>query len=144
MFKHLLIPTDGSEISQAAVRKGVELAQDLGARVTFVTASWPFDVLSLDPLVAVPVETQYLEAAERAARNRLQAASDYAAARGVQARSAHIYAEPWRAIVETAQENGCDLIFMASHGRKGVAAMVLGSTTVKVLAHSKIPVLAWR
>jgi nucleotide-binding universal stress UspA family protein len=146
MFRHLLIPTDGSEAAQKAVRAGIDLAEALKAAVTLVTVSKPWRIASLDPLVASATDEQsYLKDSTRLARERLKAGEDYALAKRVKVRSVHVYEEHvWKAIIEEARANVCDLIFMASHGRKGTLALVLGSETAKVLVHSTLPVLVYR
>jgi nucleotide-binding universal stress UspA family protein len=142
VFRHLLIPTDGSERAQKAVRAGVALAVTLAARVTLVTVSAPYASLDIDPLP--PAESDYLVLTERAAGARLRDAETYALARGVAVRSMHVYDEPWRAIVQAAQQEHCDLICMASHGRSGAVALVAGSQTRKVLTYATMPVLVIR
>ncbi len=149
MYKHILIPTDGSERSGKAVEQGIELARQLGARVTFLTVTRALHALAGEPemIGAMDVEArkyvhQFMTADARA---RLDAAMEFADTAGVKADMVsvehdHIY----QAVIETADRNGCDLILMASHGRGGISAVLLGSETVKVLTHSTIPVLVYR
>lgn len=145
MYKHILIPTDGSELSEKAIRDGVDFAKSIKAHVTFVTASPPFKVFATDPLVVTDTADTYAQDAENAARLRFRDATEYARRKGVTANAQHVFAEhPFEAIIGAAKENQCDLIFMASHGRKGVKGLVLGSETNKVLTHSKIPVQVCR
>lgn len=145
MYKHILIPTDGSELSQKAIREGINLAKSINAQVTLLTTSPPFTVFSTDPLCVVDTPQTYEHDVERRARKRLAVGEDYAKKKGVSAISQHVYAEhPYEAIIEAAPKNQCDLILMASHGRRGLSAIVLGSETNKVLTHSKIPVLVCR
>lgn len=145
MYKHILIPTDGSELSQKAVHSGVDFASEVNAQVTFLTASPPFKVFATDPLVVTDTAQTYEIDAEKVAQNRFKEASEYARQKGVKATAEHVYAEhPFEAIIDAAKKDKCDLVFMASHGRKGVKGVVLGSETNKVLTHSSIPVLVCR
>ena len=146
-YKHVLIPTDGSPASTRAAKAGVELARAVGARVTaFFAAPAPTPVIydGLLPVGYVPPD-QHAMLIERAARKYLGAIEAEAKAAGVPCESLHVTSDfPADAILETAKRRKCDLIFMASHGRHGLSAMLLGSETQKVLAHSKIPVVVYR
>jgi len=145
MYKHILIPTDGSELSDKAVREGIDLAMSVKARVTVFTASPPFRAFATDATVSVDTRDTYTAGAEERAAARLKAGLDYANAKGVQARVQHVFAErPYEAIIAAASKEGCDLVCMASHGRKGIAGLLVGSETNKVLTHSKVPVLVCR
>lgn len=147
MFKHILIPTDGSDLSARAVQAGVELAARLGARVTGLHAAPPAtpivygDVL---PAGYVPPE-QHQALIEAASRRHLGAIEQAARSARVPFDGVSITSDyPADAIVETARERGCDLVFMASHGRRGLKGLLLGSETQKVLVHARIPVLVYR
>jgi nucleotide-binding universal stress UspA family protein len=145
MYRHILIPTDGYALSAEAVTHGVELAREMGAEVTILTVTEPFHVFSfgVDQLEDTPAE--YRRHMEQRAARTLEEASKAAAAAGVTHEKIHVEEdEPYRAIIRVAEGRGCDLIVMASHGRRGVSALVLGSETVKVLTHSTIPVLVYR
>jgi len=145
MYKHLLIPTDGSELSGAAVREGMRLARAIGARVTVLTVTPPFHAATLDAAMLTSVPEHYDEDCKAAAERYLRVAKEAAANADVRGDYLHVVSDyPYEAIVDTAGRAGCDLIFMASHGRRGVAALLLGSETTKVLTHSKIPVLVCR
>jgi len=145
MYKNVLIPTDGSELSSRAVRYGVGLAKILGARVTAVTVTEPFHGLSLQPLTLIDTHEEYDERARKLADQIIGEFKAIAAEAGVQREGVHVeHARPYEAILKAAQARDCDLIVMASHGRSGVAALVLGSETLKVLTHSTIPVLVYR
>jgi nucleotide-binding universal stress UspA family protein len=145
MYKHLLIPTDGSPLAEEAVKQGLTLAKTLDAKVTVLTVVPPFHVLAVEPLMLTDTREQYDEDIVRMVERRLVFPREAARVAGVVYEDAHVVAEhPWAAIVETAETRGCDLIVMASHGRKGVSALVLGSETTKVLTHSKIPTLVCR
>jgi len=145
MYKHILIPTDGSDLSGLAVREGVRLAKTLGARVTALTVSSPFHTIALDPVMLTYTPAQYRKDCEAAAAQYLGVATQAAQAAGVPCEAVHVVEDhPYQAIIDTARGKGCDLIFMASHGRKGMPSLLLGSETTKVLTHSKIPVLVCR
>ncbi len=145
MFRHILLPTDGSALSHTAVQNGIRLARSLGARTTglFVVPN----TFRLYDGGDSPVEfREQLEARWRdLAEKTLEAARATAAAEGVACETlVATNDQPWRAIIDTAAGRGCDLILMASHGRRGVSALLLGSETQKVLTHSSIPVLVFR
>ena len=145
MYNHILIPTDGSALSGEAVTYGVRLAKAVGAKVSLLTATEPFHLFSLevDQLEDTPDEYQR-HTGERAARI-LASGAAIAAGEGVVPDKIHVKADhPYQAIIAAAEDKGCDLIVMASHGRRGVSALVLGSETMKVLTHSSVPVLVYR
>jgi nucleotide-binding universal stress UspA family protein len=145
MFKKILIPTDGSELSQKALTSGIAFARSCGAPLTVLTSTVPFQVVAIEPMMVSYNKEQYTADAEKAARKILAEAEAAARAVDLRCETVHVFAEhPYQAIIETAQARGCDLILMASHGRKGVAAALLGSETQKVLTHCKLPVLVWR
>ena len=145
MYKHLLVPTDGSPLSDYAVDQALALAKALGARVTLFTAIEPFHVIAYVPEQVVELRSTYDEHARKAADQRLASAEAKSAAAGVVFASEVAKSEdPHEAIIATAREKGCDLIAMASHGRRGIKALVLGSVTAKVLTHSQVPVLVYR
>lgn len=145
MYKHILIATDGSPLSEDAVRHGLGLARALNSKVTVLTVMPPFHVVALEPAMVTATREQYDTDLAAVAGQRLGFPQEEARRAGVACQTVHIIAEhPWAAIVETAAARGCDLIVMASHGRKGVSALVLGSETTKVLTHTKIPTLVCR
>ena len=145
MYKHILIPTDGSELSRKAIRDGVDFAKSINAQVTFLTALPPFKIFTSEPMMVTDTKETYMQDAEKMAEERFKEAKAYASANGVTAVARHVYAEhPFEAIIDAAKEGKCDMIFMASHGRKGIKGFVLGSETNKVLTHSKIPVQVCR
>lgn len=149
MYAKILIPTDGSPLAEQAVDRGVELARALGAAVTVMTVVEPFHVVSY-ALTGEAAQLQaniraYEKQAEGHAASVLDAAATKADALGVTVTTLSVQSDhPSEAIIRTAEELGCDLIVMASHGRRGMAALVLGSQTTKVLTHSKVPVLVLR
>ena len=134
MFKNILIATDGSELAWKAVEHGIALAKSINAKVTVVTVSLPFHIFTLDPLVVEDTADQYKRRTQEHAAKLLSGIANAAKAAGVACDTVQVEHEhPYRTIIDTAASRGCDLITMASHGRRGVAALVLGSVTVKVL-----------
>ncbi|MBI2748819.1 MAG: universal stress protein [Burkholderiales bacterium] len=145
MFKHILIPTDGSDLSNQAIAQGVKLAKEINARVTGLTVTMPFHFFALDGLQISDTAEQYAKDTKVLAQRNLQVIRDAASAAGVACELMHRVSEhPYEEIVKAAQEQGCDVIFQASHGRRGMQALVMGSETHKVLTHTKIPVLVFR
>ena len=145
MFKNILVPTDGSVLSASAVDKAMTLARDVKAKVTVMTAIEPFHVLTTTPASLSDTRESYAKHAKAEAERVLADAQKKAKELGVTCTIVQVEADqPYKAIIEAAEKNGCDLIAMASHGRRGVAALVIGSETTKVLTHSAIPVLVYR
>ncbi len=145
MFKHILIPTDGSDLSRKAVLYGAQLAKEAGAKVTALTISEPYRVASLDAVLIAIGEDEYEEESRRMSEKALDQVKMAAEAAGVPCETIReIHDQPYRAIIDAAHALSCDLIVMASHGRRGISALLLGSETVKVLTHSTIPVLVYR
>lgn len=145
MYKHLLVPTDGSALSNAAVKKAMEFARDMGAKVTVLSVVEPFRVLSINPEQLENTRAEFDRHADLMADKVLQDAEDAAAAVGITCSTLRVKSgDPAQAIVEVAASNDCDLIAMASHGREGFKAFMIGSVTMKVLANSKLPVLVYR
>ena len=145
MYKKMLIPTDGSELANKAVEYGVRFAKDSGARIIAMTVTEPFHLISVAPRQIEYTRSEYEKHSKAEAEKVLGVVSAAAERAGVACDTIHVEHEhAYRAIIATAMSKGCDLIVMASHGRHGVSAVVLGSETVKVLTHSKIPVLVYR
>ncbi|HUO63798.1 MAG TPA: universal stress protein [Terriglobales bacterium] len=145
MYKKILIPTDGSPLSAAAIAQGVALAKSMGATVMGMTVSVPFHTFALDPMMVSDTKETYKKDCEDRAVKYLGDIKTAASAAGVPCEIANVAAEhPYEGIIDTAKTAGCDVIVMASHGRRGASALILGSETVKVLTHSKIPVLVCR
>lgn len=145
MYKHILIPTDGSDLSAKAVDAGLKLAGALGGTVTVMTVAQPFHALSLAVGQVEYTPEGYEQHVTEAADRILSDARAKAAATGVACETLQIRHEhPYKAIIETASSKSCDLIAMASHGRRGLSAAVLGSVTLKVLSQSSVPVLVYR
>ncbi|HTP60895.1 MAG TPA: universal stress protein [Burkholderiales bacterium] len=147
MYKHILIPTDGSELSDKAIDAGIEFAREVSARVTGFTAVPEYQLPSEIELMnrhGVSPE-QYEVTVRKQAEAVLQRIADRARAAGVEYDAEYLQSDrPHEAIVRAAAKHGCDLIFMASHGRRGISALIHGSETQGVLAHSKIPTLVYR
>lgn len=147
MFKHLLVPTDGSNLSQVTVARAVSFAKDANARITFFYAQpdFPMPIYGEGALIDPTTPEQFAKSAAEEARTILAKAGTMADEAGVVADTDTLVNEvPYEAIIDAADRHGCDLIFMASHGRRGIAGLLLGSETQKVLTHSKIPVLIYR
>jgi nucleotide-binding universal stress UspA family protein len=145
MYKNILIPTDGSKLAGKAVQHGIAFAKGVGAKITVLTVTVPFHVFTLQPEVVEDTSIEYEKRIKEHTAKILGAVANAAKAAGVACDTIRVEDEhPYQAIIEAARSNGCDLIVMASHGRRGVSAIVLGSETVKVLTHSKIPVLVHR
>ena len=147
MFKHLLVPTDGTELSRQTVHQAVVFARESGARITFfyATPDHPVSFFGNVGLTDPQTRENLIKSAEHQAQEILAAAIDTAKAAGVDCVGVTNPSEnPHDAIIAAAQAHGCDLIFMASHGRRGISGLLLGSETHKVLTHSRIPVLVYR
>ncbi len=147
MFKHLLVPTDGSALSDETVVSAVNFAFEAGAEVTFlyVRPDYPVSYFGEGALVDPTTPDNFAEMTARVADEILQRSAEQARTKGVVSHTRAVINDlPYEAIIEVAHSDGCDLIFMASHGRKGLASLLLGSETHKVLTHSTIPVLVYR
>jgi nucleotide-binding universal stress UspA family protein len=147
MFTHVLIPTDGSALSANAIRTAVAVAKAFGARLTGIRTYPQYTISAygeFGPSDDV-VEKNYNAAAVAGANSDLDVIAKAAVDAGLVFERVVMEANhPWKAIVDQAEKRGCDLICMASHGRSGVAGVVIGSETNKVLTHTKIPVLVHR
>jgi len=145
MFKHILVPTDGSTLSAVAARNAIAFARSNGASVTALTVSLPYRVFSSDYAMVTDTEEKYDDDCTRRACEYLGVIRQAAQQAGVAYDALNVFHEqPYAAIIQAAKDRNCDLIAMASHGRKGLQALVVGSVTTKVLTHSTIPVLVWR
>jgi nucleotide-binding universal stress UspA family protein len=145
MYSNMLIPTDGSELAGKAVEHGIALAKRIGAKATALTVLPPFHTFTTDTQMIEDTPAAYKVRMQKQAEKALGVVAQTAQAAGVPCETVQVEHEhPYRAIIDTAASKGCDLIVMASHGRHGVSALVLGSETVNVLTHCKIPVLVHR
>ena len=145
MYKHILLPVDGSDFGMGAVPDAIKLAKSLGAKLTALTVTVPYSAVASGALANRFPEEDYNKATHTTAvgiLSKVEAVADASgvAFKGYNARNTH----PWEAIISTAKEQGCDLIFMASHGRRGIVGVLIGSETKRVLTHTDIPVLVWR
>jgi len=147
MYKHILVPTDGSKLSVRAAKQAVKLARALGARITGFHAAPNFRSTYYGDgyILRAPSAKAQAEFVQNQARKYLAAIEIEAEVEKVPCEVFHTVSDsPFEAIVDAAKKKKCDLIVMASHGRRGLSALVLGSDTHKVLIHSKIPVLVCR
>lgn len=148
MFKHILIPTDGSTLALKGAKAGIRLAKSLRARVTAVYVIPPFMPIAYgDAAVYVPAMSpqEYKKTSEQAARKALGAVEAEAKKAGVRCQSRFVTsAQVYEGILKVARGAKCDALAMASHGRGGITGVLLGSETSRVLAHSKLPVLVTR
>ncbi len=148
MYKHILVPTDGSKLSARAIRAACALAQTCGAKLTgvYVIPPWVPPMYAEGMIYAADLGPQrHKELMARAAKKALAVVTTEAQIERVAcATVAPLANQPWKGILQTARAKRCDLIVMASHGRRGLAGLLLGSETTKVLTHSKTPVLVVR
>lgn len=145
MYKHILLPTDGSELANKGVRHGLELAKAIGAEITLLTVSAPYHVFTANIQMLEDTSDSYRRRTQEAGDAILGKFADAAKEMAVKCDTVRVEHEhPYEAIIDSAQAKGCDLIVMASHGRRGTKAIVIGSETLRVLTHSKIPVLVYR
>lgn len=147
MYKHILVPTDGSELSLEATRQAIAFARSMNASITFLNVQPDYPVPTLGEGFLIPAETrqEFSRRGEEQAQNILSNASDLAKQEGVPCSAVTLVSDfPYSVIIDTATSAGCDLIFMASHGRRGLSGVLIGSETLKVLTHCKIPVLVYR
>jgi nucleotide-binding universal stress UspA family protein len=144
MYKRILFPTDGSDITAKALQQALALAHLAGAELSALAVKEPFPYSAISEMQPVPPQ-EFFDTQERIATARVKTVTDAAAAAGVRCEGHTVEAaHAWEAILDHAKSQGCDLIVMASHGRRGVSALLLGSETQKVLTHSKLPVLVVR
>jgi len=147
MFKHILVPTDGSELSQDTVRRAVSFAKEAGAQITafYAKPEFPVTYYGEGVLIDTTSPEKFAELAESQAQEILGFAENLCLEAGVPCTTLSLTSDiPYEAIIEAANQSGADLIFMASHGRRGFTSLLLGSETHKVLTHSTIPVLIYR
>ena len=145
MFKHILLPTDGSKRSEAAVLSGIQLAKSLNAAVTGLYVIVPSHTLAVSPAMLRNTAEEYYAESRLQAENYLAVIERAAKEAGVTCDSEYVTAtHVYEAIIQAAEDKKCDLILMASHGAKGVQGLLIGSETAKVLTHTKLPVLVFR
>ena len=148
MYKNILVPIDGSKFSEKAIKEAMGLARAVGAKLTLFhcAADFPAPVYAESAILAAQVTSgQYRKEAVKQAQEVLTKAAGKLASTGVAVETMHAVSDlPYEAIVGAAAKKKCDLIVMASHGRRGLSGFLLGSETQKVLTHSKVPVLVVR
>ena len=145
MFKHILLPTDGSELSEAAIQKGIQFAKSINAEVTGFHVILPFHVFTIQTEMLEDTKKQYESESKVHAERFLGVIKKAAEKAGVRCDTDYVTSNhPYEMIIQAAEKKGCDLIMMASHGRRGVQGLLIGSETQKVLTHTKIPVLVFR
>lgn len=145
MFKNILVTTDGSEFSERAFGHAADLAKICGAKLTAVTVTPPIQIIAIEGVVYPEDPEKFRQMTDAQAKAALDVVAKTAESRGVPCELVQLEAaQPYEGIIATAKEKGCDLIVMASHGRRGLSAFLLGSETQKVLTHSDIPVLVCR
>ena len=147
MFKHILVPTDGSQLSTDTVKRAVAFARETGARLSFFYAKpdYPVAFYGEGALIDPTTPEKFAEMADKQASEVLSACEKLAQEAGVPSSSVSTVSDiPYEAIIEASAKAACDLIFMASHGRRGISGLLLGSETQKVLTHSTVPVLVYR
>jgi nucleotide-binding universal stress UspA family protein len=147
MFKKILLPTDGSQLSRKSVKSGVDFAKSINAKVVGFFSPEDYRALMYSEYIPPGLMSQeeFEANARKAAERQLAFVEKTAKAAGVPYEGYYVASiAPWEAIVDAAKKKKCDLIFMASHGRTGLGALVLGSQASKVLTHTKIPVLVYR
>ncbi|MEY4750660.1 MAG: hypothetical protein RIQ60_2874 [Pseudomonadota bacterium] len=144
MYARILLPTDGSEITAKAVATAVKLAATVGAEVAVLAVKEPFPYSAITEMQPMPPQ-EFFDTQDRIATRNLAAVTSACAEAGVKCNALALEAvHPWEAILEQAKAQNADLIVMASHGRRGMSALLLGSETQKVLTHGTIPVLVVR
>ncbi len=145
MYRNILIATDGSELAHKAVDHGLGLAKSVGAKVTAVVVEAPFNVFAVPSSRTRNISEEFANHAAAIKQHATKVLDDVASAAkkaGLNCDTVQIEHEhPYQAIIKTAEDKGCDAIVMASHGRSGISAILLGSVTNKVLTHTAIPVV---
>jgi nucleotide-binding universal stress UspA family protein len=147
MFKHILVPTDGSELSRATAQRAITFAKENGARITafYAKPEYPIAYFGEGALIDPTTPDKFAEMADQQATEYLGEVTAWCTEAGVECSTIAATSDiPYEAIINAAETSGCDLIFMASHGRRGISGFLLGSETNKVLTHSKVPVLVYR
>lgn len=145
MFKQILLPTDGSAASEDAIRKCMQFAKETGAQVTGLYVTPEFHIFTYQAEMLEDTREEFRKDSEEQARKYLAVIETAAREAGVRCTVTSLSSDhPYEAIIQAAKEHKCDLIAMASHGRKGIRGLLMGSETQKVLTHSQVPVLVYR
>ncbi|WKB52390.1 universal stress protein [Eleftheria terrae] len=144
MYKRILVPTDGSDITQRAIAAAISLAKLTGGEIFTISVKDPYPYSAISEMQPT-LPQEFLDAQERVAARNVTAVKESCEAAGIPCTGHTVESvSVWEAVVDHAKRQGCDLIVMASHGRRGVQALLLGSETNRVLTHSTIPVLVVR
>jgi len=145
MFKHILVPTDGSKLSEKAIKHAVQLAKPGKSKVTVLHVMPKFHTFTYQADMLEMTAQEYESASSERADQYIHTAERIAGAAGVDCDGVKAVSDqPFQEIIKTAKKKSCDLILMASHGRRGIEGFLLGSETQKVLTHSRVPVLVYR
>lgn len=145
MFKHILLPTDGSPLSEAAIKKGIQFAKIIKAKVTGISVIPELDFTAYETEIPPVIKKQTAKECRIKAEQCLAVIEKEAREAGVECGTVYATSDqPYEEIINVAEEKGCDLIMMASHGRRGMKGLLIGSETQKVLTHCQIPVLVYR
>jgi len=145
MFKHILLPTDGSKLSEKSVKQGVRIAKAVNAKVTALHVVPQFHTFTYQTEMLESSRAEYEADAAMRAKSYLDFVKKVASSSDVKCDTMHVSSDqPFKEIIAAAEKKGCDLILMASHGRRGIEGFLLGSETQKVLTHSRVPVLVYR
>jgi len=145
MFKHILLPTDGSKLSDKSVKQGIRMAKALRAKVTALHVIPKFHTFTYQADMIEATRDEYAQASAKQAEDFLRFVKRVAGSADVECETLQVSGDqPYKEIIKIAQKKDCDLILMASHGRRGLEGFLLGSETQKVLTHSKTPVLVYR
>jgi len=145
MFKHILVPTDGSKLSEKAIKHAMGFAKQCKARVTALHVIPKFHTFTYQAEMIEMTPKEFEKSGVEHANQFLRYAKRVASSAGVDCDGVHASSDqPYKEIIKAAQKKGCDLILMASHGRRGIEVFLLGSETQKVLTHSHVPVLVYR
>lgn len=145
MFKHILVPTDGSKLSEKAIKHAVELAKPNNSKVTVLHVMPKFHTFTYQADMLDMTAKEYETASAERADQYIHTSARIAGAAGVDCDGVKAVSDqPFQEIIKTAKKKSCDLILMASHGRRGIEGFLLGSETQKVLTHSRVPVLVYR
>ena len=147
MFKHILLPTDGSKLSTKAVKRGIDIAKKGRGRITALHVLPEFKLMVDDgiTMISPALKKRFDDEGRARAQKLLDDIARQARARGVRCATRCVSGDsPYQEIIKVARKEKCDLILMASHGRRGISSLLLGSETSKVLLHTKVPVLVVR
>lgn len=145
MYKNILVAIDGSDLAEKAMKQAIELAAVIGAKLQILNVTAPWSTLAMGEVAVMFPPQEYEQSVAAGAEALLERARTEAKASGLDAETVHVVdPQPYMAIIDTAKGRGCDLIVMGSHGRRGIAGLLLGSETSKTLTHSSIPVLVYR